>query len=80
MDFQRIAVFTVLDEQGGVLPESFTLRDRHVEVREVLDRWHEGGAPGRPEVRYFKVSDSYGRRFILRYAAVFDAWGACEVD
>jgi hypothetical protein len=80
MDFRRVAVSVVPDERGHMLPVSFTLEDMTVEVVSILDRWYEGGTPGRPGVAYFKIAGRDGRRFILRHATVFDAWGACEVD
>ncbi len=80
MGFTRVTVLWVPDERGQMLPVSFTLKGMTVEVASVLDRWYEGGTPGRPEVAYFKVAGRDGRMFILRHATVFDAWGACGVD
>ncbi|HOS97289.1 MAG TPA: hypothetical protein PLU54_06505, partial [Deltaproteobacteria bacterium] len=62
MDFRRVTVSTVPGEHGQVLPVSFTLDGMTVEVISVLDRWYEGGTPGRPVVAYFKVAGSDGRR------------------
>jgi hypothetical protein len=80
MDFRRVTVCALPDEHGHELPVSFILEGMTVEVIQVLDRWYEGGTPGRPEVAYFKVAGCDGRRFILRHATLFDAWGACGVD
>lgn len=74
MRFKRVDLTTVLDESGHLLPQAFTWNGRERDVTEVLDRWYEGGSPGRPAVRYFKVRTRDGSVFILRHAAIFDAW------
>jgi len=58
-------------------PRAFILEGVRYEVVRIEDRWYEGGVrPGRPRLDYFKVRTRDGRRFILRYNALFDAWAA----
>lgn len=79
MRFIRVdMITTVLDESRHLLPKAFTYNGLHREVTDILDRWYEGGSPGRPAVRYFKVRTGNGSVFILRHAAIFDAWAVLE--
>ena len=56
-------------------PRAFVFRGKCHRVREILDRWYEGGTdPGRPPVDYFKVRTEDGEAFILCYHALFDRW------
>jgi len=56
-------------------PVAFSVRGRRWEIREILDRWYEGGiASDAPVIDYFKVRTGEGIDFILRYAAQEDAW------
>jgi hypothetical protein len=56
-------------------PVAFTLRDRRYEIREIVDRWYEGGVePARPELHYFKIRTEEGQLFLLRYDVRLDAW------
>lgn len=67
------------DDMGKRIPASFVLGDQLLQVSEIIDRWYEGGAPGRPEIAYFKVNTHGKRQFIIRYAKAFDAWAASEL-
>ncbi len=71
---ERIEVECYSGYRANERPLAFTLRDQRFEVEEVVDRWYEGGAPGRPELLTFKVRTREGRMFLLRYNALFDAW------
>ena len=56
-------------------PRAFVFRGKRHTVRDVLDRWYEGGTdPGRPPADYFKVLTEKGEEFILCYHTLFDRW------
>jgi hypothetical protein len=56
-------------------PVAFTLQDRRYEIREIVDRWYEGGVEsGGPELHYFKIRTEEGQLFLLRYDVRLDAW------
>jgi hypothetical protein len=60
------------------MPQSFLFRDRRLDVAEILDRWYEGGTPGRPPVSYFKVKTIDEGEFVLCYTTIFDAWAVLD--
>jgi hypothetical protein len=76
--FRRLDVMTILDNQGRLLPETFIFNGLQKEVAEIIDRWYEGGSPGRPAVLYFKVKTRDDNLFILRHVTLFDAWAILE--
>lgn len=78
MRFKRVDMIIIPDEDGQHLPQAFTFNGPRREVTDILDRWYEGGSPGRPAARYYKVRTVDGSVFILRHAAVFDAWAILE--
>lgn len=78
MRFKRVDMTTVLDQDGHLLPQTFMNNGLRREVTDILDRWYEGGSPGRPAVRYFKIRTGDGSVFILRHAVIFDAWAVLE--
>lgn len=49
-------------------PRAFTMGERRLEVRSVLDRWVG------PDYRYFRVAASDGNTYILRRDDVRDEW------
>ena len=56
-------------------PVAFTYQGRRREVKEIIDRWYEGGLePGRPPIDYFKIKTTDDQIFILRYLSLFDTW------
>lgn len=54
--------------RGEETPRRFWLDSRHVEVRQVLDRWLA------PDHRYFKVLGSDGDLYILRHDPYGQSW------
>jgi len=44
-------------------------------VKEIVDRWYEGGLDGdQPVIDYFKVKAADGKVYLLRYHRVSDTW------
>ncbi|SMC23576.1 hypothetical protein SAMN02746041_01771 [Desulfacinum hydrothermale DSM 13146] len=75
MRFERIQVETRDDYRGAQEPIAFVWRDETHRVERVEDRWYEGYLDARRvPMRYYRVRTLSGRRFILRYHELFDAW------
>ena len=75
---ERIDVESYSGYNANESPRAFMLRGtRHV-VREVTDRWYEGGIErGSPIVNYFKVRTDDGRDFLLRHDPASSHWSLC---
>ena len=75
MNYEKTEVECYSGHKANERPTAFTWQgDRH-EIREIIDRWYEGGVdPTRPEIAYFKVKTISGSVFILRYLSLFDSW------
>jgi hypothetical protein len=75
---EKIDVESYSGSNANESPRAFVLRGtRHV-VREVTDRWYEGGIKrGSPIVNYFKVRDEDGRDYLLRYDPSASRWSLC---
>ena len=78
MRFQRLDVECTPDAHGHLMPRSFIFRGRRLDVSEILDRWYEGGTPGRPPVSYFKVKTIDDGEFVISYTAIFNAWAILD--
>ena len=75
MTDERIQVECYSGYKTNERPAAFTYRGRRWEVKEIIDRWYEGGLdPTRPEIDYFKVKTTEGQIFILRYLSLFNSW------
>jgi hypothetical protein len=68
VSLQDIRVECHAGYQGEETPLRFSLGERLVEVREVLDRWLA------PDHRYFKVLGGDGDVYILRHDPREDRW------
>jgi hypothetical protein len=56
-------------------PRRFTLETRHVEVEEVLDRWHQAESlPEWPRADYFKVLGADRHVYLLKHDLESDEW------
>lgn len=64
----QVQVETYVDEAGVEKLRRFRLDSRLVEVADNIDQWHG------VDYRYFKVSDSDGNVYILRYREVSTEW------
>jgi hypothetical protein len=75
MPYETISVECYSGYKADERPVAFIFRQRRREVKEIIDRWYEGGtAPGRPAVNYFKVRTVENEVFLLRYLSLFDNW------
>jgi hypothetical protein len=75
MDVHRITVECYSGYKANERPVSFIWHDRSWRVKEIIDRWYEGGSePSRPVLDYYKVRTEEGKIFLLMYHALFDAW------
>jgi len=75
MPYERIKVECYSGYKANERPVAFIFQGSRREIREIIDRWYEGGLEaGRPEIDYFKVRTTDGQVFILRYQSLFDAW------
>jgi hypothetical protein len=67
-------VFPVVDVEchagyrGEETPRRFRLRERQVEIAEIIDSWLA------PDHRYFKVQDTQSDLYILRNDVASDRW------
>jgi hypothetical protein len=75
MPYERIKVECYSGYKANERPVAFIFQGARREVREIIDRWYEGGPEASlPEIDYFKVRTTDGQVFILRYQSLFDAW------
>lgn len=64
----QVQVETYVDESGVEKLRRFRLDGRVVEVTDNIDQWHG------VDYRYFKVGDSDGNVYILRYHEIPTEW------
>lgn len=61
-------------------PRAFLWQGRRYEIKEVVDRWHEGGLnPKDPELDYYKVRADDNCEYIIRYNHLFDSWALMRI-
>jgi hypothetical protein len=60
--------------RGEETPQRFSLKDRQIEIVEILDRWLA------PDHRYFKVRDDDGALYILRHDLSTGQWELTMYD
>ncbi len=61
--------------RGAETPRVVIIADERVTVREVLDRWYNGGIdPTAPVRDYFRVRTENNAEFLLRYEKDVDEW------
>ena len=81
MIFENISVECYSGHKVNERPLAFTFQGRRHEIKEIVDRWYEGGLDAtRPATDYFKVRTTENQLFLLRYLSLFDAWSIkrCE--
>jgi hypothetical protein len=54
--------------KGEETPRRFFIKDRQVEITEIIDRWLA------PDYRYFKVRGDDGSRYIIRHDVESGHW------
>ena len=75
MPYEPIQVECYSGYRANERPVAFIFENRRWQVKEIIDRWYEGGLrPREPALDYFKVRTTEGRVFLLRYNSLFDAW------
>ncbi len=56
-------------------PRAFTFGGRRYIIRDIIDRWYEGGVrPEDPVMSYFKVQADDGSEHLIRYNSYQDEW------
>ncbi|MBI5556363.1 MAG: hypothetical protein HY885_01850 [Deltaproteobacteria bacterium] len=66
--FFAISVSCYAGYRGEETPRGFSLRERKIEVVEVLDRWLA------PDHRYFKIRGDDGDIYIIRHDVLRNQW------
>ncbi len=75
MSFRKISVECYSGHKVNERPVAFTYQGRRHEIKEIIDRWYEGGLdPTHPATDYYKVRTTENELFLLRYLSLFDAW------
>jgi len=75
MIFDTIQVECYSGYRANERPLAFTWQGRRRKVKEIVDRWYEGGKSANDvSLDYFKVVTDEGDEFILRYNSLFDVW------
>ncbi len=75
MIFEKVSVECYSGHKVNERPVAFTFQGRRHEIKEIVDRWYEGGLDAaRPAIDYFKVRTTDDQLFLLRYLSLFDAW------
>lgn len=81
MDFDTIEVECYSGYRVNERPLAFTWQGKRRVVKEITDRWYEGGRSATdPALDYFKVVTEEEEEFILRYNSLFDAWAVALFD
>ena len=71
---QRITVQTYSGFKADERPASFSLGERSLQVKEIVDRWYD------IDHNYFKVLADDGKTYLLRHDMNADAWELVEPD
>ncbi len=75
MELHPIQVECYAGYKADETPLRFWRHGMSVEVKEVLDRWHEAGRdPEWPEADYFKVRGGDGQEHLLKHDLAYDDW------
>lgn len=75
MIFEIIDVECYCGYKKDEKPISFYFQDQHWKIKEIIDRWYDGGInPKRQIFNYFKVMTENEKIFILRYNPDLRNW------
>ena len=69
---ERIAVQTYSGFKADERPASFSVGERTLQIRAIIDRWYE------VDHNYFKVVADDGMTYLLRHDPIADAWELLE--
>ena len=75
MIFEQIKVISYCGYRPNERPISFNFQDKKWEVKEILERWHEGSLKaGAPTYSFFKIITFTENHFTLRYNNRYKTW------
>jgi hypothetical protein len=75
IEFRRITVECHSGSRLDEYPIAFNHKNRRWEIREIIDRWYEGGIDSsKTVIRYFRVRTAGGRQFLLRHEPHSGLW------
>jgi hypothetical protein len=75
MKFVHTRVKTLDSYKHPGQPIRFEVGVEHIEVDQVLDHWNEAYVdPSFFPCEYYKVADSNGKVYLLRYSTLFKSW------
>lgn len=81
MKFVHTRVKTLDSYKHPGQPVRFVAGDEPIEVDQVLDHWNEAYVdPSFFPCEYYKVSDSSGKIYLLRYSTLFKSWWLKEIS
>ncbi|HKJ66737.1 MAG TPA: DUF6504 family protein [bacterium] len=73
--YKSLEVETYSGYKADERPVQFTFQGSVYEVKDILDRWYEGGQiSGRPTIHYFRVRTTTDRIFLLRHHPPRNRW------
>ncbi len=73
--YRAIEMQTYSGYKADERPVQFTYEGSQYRVKDILDRWYEGGQiSGRPILHYFKVRTTDDRIFLLRHHPPMNRW------
>lgn len=77
--WKKIEVNSYSGYKSDESPRRFVLEGKPMQIKEILDRWYEGGLRAtQPKLDYFKVLTETNKKYLLRYNSLFDAWALWE--
>ena len=75
MLYEQIDVISYCGYRINERPISFNFQNKNWEVKEIVERWHEGSLKaGAPIYSFFKIVTFSGNYFTLRYNNRYKTW------
>ncbi|RQW76916.1 MAG: hypothetical protein EHM51_02700 [Geobacter sp.] len=74
MNMEKLDVQTYSGFKADERPVSFSLGERSLQVREIVDRWYD------VDHNYYKVLADDGKSYLLRHDLNADAWELVETN
>jgi len=76
---KKIEVIAYSGYRGEEIPRAIIIRDKKIEVKDILKRWTEEGVKDKKRKRVFKVKGSDGMIYTVHYDEKFMDW-FCKVE